>query len=391
MVFLVACQKNVSSVSLNKDSLTLKVGDTYELIATVLPEKAANKAVTFSIDNPLVATIMPNGLVKALSQGTATITVTTTDGGFTANCLLEVIENNISVTGVIINKTLLVLGIDKTETLIATVLPENADNKNVIWYSSDPNVANVNNGLVKALSGGKATISVITEDGGFKATCLINVFIEPEMVDVEGGNYPMGCSDDECVVSELPVHEVTLSSFRISKYQVTQKEWETLMGNNPSSHKGDNLPVEMVSWNDIQGYIQKLNTLTGKNYRLPTEAEWEFAARGGNYSNGYKYSGSDNAEEVAWLDALTHPVGEKKPNELGIFDMSGNVFEACSDWVYPYSEEPQVNPTGPSNGTHRVFRGGRYNLESFWSRVSCRFGATPEAEAGNAGFRLAHP
>lgn len=162
--------------------------------------------------------------------------------------------------------------------------------------------------------------------------------------------------------------DVTLSSYYIGKYEVTQAEWKAVMGSNPSYFKGDNLPVESVSWDDCQTFIRKLNALTGKNFRLPTKAEWEFAARGGNSGRGYKYSGSNDIGAVAWYDEnsgnQTHPVGQKSPNELGIYDMSGNVWEWSQDWYDNYPPSTQTNPVGPESGSNRVIRGG-----SWFSRV----------------------
>ncbi|MBS4027610.1 MAG: SUMF1/EgtB/PvdO family nonheme iron enzyme, partial [Ignavibacteriales bacterium] len=183
-----------------------------------------------------------------------------------------------------------------------------------------------------------------------------------DMIFVEGGTFEMGSKDGES--DEKPVHNVELDDFYISKYEVTQNEWQEVMGNNPSLFLGDYLPVEKVSWNDIQEFLQILNAKIGGNYRLPTEAEWEYAARGGNKYSDYKYSGSNNIDEVAWYDGnsgnKTHRVGIKKANGLGIYDMTGNVWEWCSDWYGEnyYSESSSSNPQGPSNGTYRVLRGG---------------------------------
>ena len=224
---------------------------------------------------------------------------------------------------------------------------------------------------------------------------------KPEMVYVEGGTFIMGCSDDDCQDErELPAHKVTLGDFYISKYTVTQKEWEIVMNNNPSLFKGNDIPVHRISWDDAQLYIAKLNAATGKQYRLPTEAEWEYAARGGNKSRGYKYSGSNNPDEVAWYDAnsytygspLSHPVGKKMPNELGIYDMSGNIGEFCSDWYDVYTNDPVTNPTGAVNGTYRVIRGGSFNLSAIRCKVSARgicFQDTPFDNIG--GIRLVLP
>ena len=160
-----------------------------------------------------------------------------------------------------------------------------------------------------------------------------------EMVFVKGGTFMMGATPEQgsdAGDGEKPVHSVTVSDFYIGKYEVTQAQWKAVMGKNPSHYKGENRPVERVSWYDIQKFIEKLNAKTGKRYRLPTEAEWEYAARGGNQSKGYKYSGSNDIGSVAWYTNnsgdRTHPVGQKQPNELGLYDMTGNVWEWCSDW-----------------------------------------------------------
>ena len=185
------------------------------------------------------------------------------------------------------------------------------------------------------------------------------------MMCVEGGTFMMGAADDEVNVDadEKPQHQVTVSDYMIGQTEVTQELWTAVMGSNPSKTKGDKLPVEQISWAECQEFISKLNKLTGLYFRLPTEAEWEFAARGGNRSRGFVYAGSDDIDEVAWTpensENKTHNVGEKKPNELGIYDMSGNVYERCSDWYASYSAEPQINPQGPSSSTtYRVSRGG---------------------------------
>ena len=164
------------------------------------------------------------------------------------------------------------------------------------------------------------------------------------------------------------------------------------MGSNPSHFKGDNLPVENVSWNDVQEFIKKLNSLTGKLYRLPTEAEWEYAARGGNRSQGFKYSGSNTVGNVAWYSANSgssiKPVGTKSPNELGIYDMSGNVWEWCSDWYGTYSSNAETNPRGPSTGSYRVLRGGCWLNLAWHVRVSNRYNHSPGDRSSNIGFRL---
>ena len=224
-------------------------------------------------------------------------------------------------------------------------------------------------------------------------------FSEPEMVFVQGGTFTMGCAPErgnDCMGNDEPAHRVTLSDFFIGKYEVTQAQWEAVMGagNNPSRFKGGNLPVENVNWDDSQEFIKRLNALTGKKWRLPTEAEWEYAARGGSQSRGYKYSGSDDIEDVAWYDAnsanMTHPVGTKKANELGIYDMSGNVWEWIHDWNGSYIGNAQTNPNGPASGMFRVVRGGSWGRYSRLAVVSSRYSFNPGDRGGTLGFRLAY-
>lgn len=221
--------------------------------------------------------------------------------------------------------------------------------------------------------------------------------VEFKMIKVEGGTFSMGATSEQeydALSCEKPVHSVTLSDYYIGETEVTQELWEAVMGSNPSYFEGDNQrPVENVSWNDCQKFIKKLNRLTGKEFRLPTEAEWEYAARGGKYSRGYKYSGSNNADEVAWYDSnsgsKTHPVKTKKDNELGLYDMSGNVWEWCNDWWGCYQSNSQTNPTGPSEGESRVLRGGGWCYFDMGVRVSRRDYLTPGYRHIIIGLRLA--
>ena len=215
------------------------------------------------------------------------------------------------------------------------------------------------------------------------------------MVKVEGSTFTMGATPEQgndAYEYERPAHQVTLSDYYIGRYEVTQKEWQAVMGDNPSKFYGDNLPVDYVSWNDCQDFINKLNQLTGLKFRLPTEAEWEFAARGGKQSKGYKYSGSDKIRDVAWYygnsGIKTHKVGTKHPNELGIYDMSGNVWEWCGVCYYSYSSSAQTNPTGPSSGSARVLRGGSWSSYARSGRVSDRNYHYPSYRYDFDGFRV---
>ncbi|MEA5138568.1 formylglycine-generating enzyme family protein [Arcicella rigui] len=215
---------------------------------------------------------------------------------------------------------------------------------------------------------------------------------------VEGGAFNMGGTDPDTLFIELPVHNVILSDFYIGKYEITQSQWFAVMGSNPSyfSKFCDNCPVEQVSWDDAQEFLSKLNKLTGKSYRLPTEAEWEFAARGGNKSKGYLYSGSNDINKVAWYtinsDNQIHEVGLLSGNELGINDMTGNVNEWCFDWYSSdyYKISPINNPINKSVDVYKVYRGGGWNWEPKFSRNSNRAAIEPTVRYYNIGFRVAY-
>ena len=234
------------------------------------------------------------------------------------------------------------------------------------------------------------------------------------MIVVEGGTFQMGATSEQgsdAYDSEKPAHQVTVSSFSIGQTEVTQALWYAVMGQKPTTDGyyqwsstfglGDNRPAYYVSWNDCQEFITKLNQITGQQFRLPTEAEWEFAARGGNKSNGYKYSGSNTVGDVAWYwDNIpsqtrgnsgygTQPVATKQANELEIYDMSGNVWEWCSDWYGSYSSNVQTDPKGPASGSDRVFRGGCWNGNAGGCRVSSRDDITPGLRGIYLGLRLA--
>ena len=249
------------------------------------------------------------------------------------------------------------------------------------------------------------------------ATSQIETFtvngVSFNMVTVEGGTFMMGASDDDedAYDWEYPNHEVTLSQYSIGQTEVTQELWLAVMGSNPSYHSSGygypedlNRPVEYITWNDCQTFITKLNELTGKNFRLPTEAQWEFAARGGNLSQGYKYAGSNTIDDVAWYydnsyalgssspDYGSHAVATKAPNELGLYDMSGNVFEWVHDWFGNYGGfvlGPQTDPTGPNSGYKRVERGGCNYSHPEDCRVSYRYQVNASNKMTDLGFRLA--
>ncbi|HOD54955.1 MAG TPA: formylglycine-generating enzyme family protein [Candidatus Cloacimonadota bacterium] len=232
---------------------------------------------------------------------------------------------------------------------------------------------------------------------------------ENVMVLIEGGTFRMG--SDSGLETEKPEHQVTVSSFYLNKYTVTQKEWYEIMLSNPSEVEGDYFPVENISWYDAIEYCNRKSikdcltpcyTINGKDvicnfdsngYRLPTEAEWEFAMRGGNKTENYHHSGSDDIHEVAWFiensEFSSHPIGTKKPNELGLYDMSGNVYEWCWDRFDFYTSEEKVNPKGPETGENRVFRGGSWSSKKEYCTVANRYYNQAEKNVFNIGLRLA--
>ena len=212
---------------------------------------------------------------------------------------------------------------------------------------------------------------------------------------VQGGTFTMGKTMDQFGKSEIdeyPPHRVAISTYYIAESEVTQALWQAVMGRNPSNFKGANLPVEQVSWNDCQAFITKLNQLTGLSFRLPTEAEWEYAARGGNFSAQWHLAGEDNPNIVAWTAfnaKSTKTVKSKRPNEIGLYDMSGNVAEWCYDWYGEYKPGTQTNPVGPQTGDNKVVRGGHWIDGVNAARVAYRYSLKPSHSNYNTGLRLA--
>ena len=253
--------------------------------------------------------------------------------------------------------------------------------------------------IVKITKGDFSTVETIVVNPSGQSAFNIklketNDPFESQMVFVKGGTFTMGDTFGDGKKEEKPTHTVTVKDFYISKNEITQNQWENLMGSNPSHFAGcGNCPVERVNWDEVQEFIVKLNLLTGKKYRLPTEAEWEYAARGGSLSKGYRYSGSNNINNVAWYTVnssnKTQPVGQFPPNELGLYDMSGNVWEWCNDWMANYSSKSESNPQGPETGELRVVRGGSWFGYIGGNRVSARGADDPANGRSYLGFRLA--
>ena len=263
----------------------------------------------------------------------------------------------------------------QTASITGTLASNAVASSNTSGYSSSSS----------SMASGSNAISIPVKDG-----------ISIDMVKVEAGTFMMSATSEmkDPYSDEKPVHQVTLTNdYYMGKYEVTQALWQAVMGSNPSNFKGDNLPVETVNWNDCQEFISKLNSLTGRKFRLPTEAEWEYAARGGKKSRGYQYSGSRKISDVAWYEgnsrSKTHPVGRKQANELGIYDMSGNVWEWCSDWYGSYSSSSQTNPMGSDSGAKRVRRGGSWCYIARICRSSYRYGDAPDCRGLYLGLRLA--
>ena len=316
------------------------------------------------------------------------------------------------VTGITLDKTSVFIKPGSTTQLTATVSPDNAYDKSVTWSSSNTAVATVdNNGKVTAVADGIATITVQSAmNSNIKATCQVTVAVDRtftvggvtfKMKLVEAGTFQMGGTEYDW---EKPIHSVTITkNYYIGETEVTQALWKAVTGHSPTTDGntwsttygiGDNYPAYYISYEDVQKFITKLNSMTGENFRMPTEAEWEFAARGGNKSKGYTYSGSNTIDDVAWYSSnasMTNIVKTKAANELGIYDMSGNVWEWCSDWYDSsyYSSSPQNDPTGPTTGTRRVLRGGGRSDSAKSCRCAHRGSNTTSNRLNYNGFRLA--
>ena len=383
-------------ITLDKHEAKLLPNHSLTIIPTMSPIATTLKV---TVSNPEVAAArLMNGVVQVvgLAEGTTMIIVSSVDGQAVPDaCMVTVYTElgdancdgfvDISDVSSLIDY---LLGND-----VGTFKPANADTDK----DGEVGISDVSM-LIDALLGNVDLNPPVTE------TFTING-VTFTMVTVEGGTFTMGATAEQgsdAFDSEKPVHQVTLSSYCIGQTEVTQALWQAVMGSNPSCFQGDpQRPVEQVSWYDCQTFITRLNELTGKAFRLPTEAEWEYAARGGKRSKGYKYAGSNDINEVAWYyynsyavgsgnpDYGTHTVASKAPNELGLYDMSGNVWEWCQDWCGSYSSNAQNNPTGPASGSGRVGRGGGWYIDARRCRVSYRGSDDPSDASYILGLRLA--
>lgn len=394
-----ACHLTVTpkrvTITLDKHEARLLPNHLLTLTATCTP--MSTDLTVMSSDNTVAMPRLVNGTIQVLGlkEGTATITVGSVDG--TANtdaCRVTVYTEvgDVNCDGYVT--------ITDVTTLIDYLLgsavdPFNADNADT---NRDGNVSISDvTTLIDYLLSGRWSWDVPQTE-----TITVNG-VSFKMVAVDGGTFIMGATAEQgsdAYDLEKPAHQVTLSGYSIGETEVTQALWQAVMGSNPSYFTSANgydtnlqRPVETVSWNDCQTFIAKLNQLTGKSFRLPTEAEWEFSARGGNLSQGFKYVGSNTIGEVAWYTSnsgsTTHAVATKTPNELGLYDMSGNVFEWCQDWYSDYSSNAQTNPTDPASGSYRVFRGGGWSDGAWCCRVSSRYYYYPSYPFNYLGLRLA--
>ncbi|MES2389103.1 MAG: formylglycine-generating enzyme family protein [Bacteroidota bacterium] len=270
---------------------------------------------------------------------------------------------------------------------------EKAENAEKAWKAAAAKAEEAKASLSKRNADIAAAAPKVIADDKAK---LVKAFVKadaPEFLLVEGGSFALGCKEGECNPDEAPNPTVYLTSFYMSRYEVTQDQWMAIMGGkNPSEKPCGDCPVTNVSYDDAVKFLGKLNLKTKMNYKLPTEAQWQYAAKGGNATKGTKYAGSNELEEVAWYDKNSsdkpHPVGKKKPNEIGLYDMSGNVWEWCQDWYGPYPAEEKVEYAGLPTGTARVYTGGSFHTGTKGCRTTHRNSAAPATTFNYVGFRL---
>lgn len=291
---------------------------------------------------------------------------------------------------------------------VVTAIADDADGTTYEIHNMAADLQKLADQLAERITGGSAKVKSFVGSTTSGSDFTENTFgINMKMKYVQGGSFMMGCTSEQggdCESDEKTLRRVTVSDYYIGVFEVTQGQWEKVMGTSVTQQRnkknpslslvgtGSDYPMYYVSWEEAMAFCRELSRQTGKTYTLPTEAQWEYAARGGNQPDGSKYSGSYSVDAVAWYDgnsgSSTHPVGTKRPNALGLYDMSGNVYEWCLDWYGDYSDYDTENPTGASSGSYRVLRGGCWGSRAQGCRVSYRGNGSPDGRGNIFGFRV---
>lgn len=396
--------QNLLTIELNEDSVELEVGQSLELVATITPSSESDQVVVWSSNDETVA-VVDNGVVTAVAPGECDVMAQYLD--VKAVCHVKVREVPLESLSLVEDYVVLEVG-DRSELTVA-LSPDVTGGVTLTWESTDETVVTVANGEVTAVAPG--VCDVIVRCQGKEASCEMAVLktvsvngVSFSMMPVRGGTFMMGAPLTQIGsnVNEKPQHAVTLSDYMIGVTEVTQELWQAVMGHTPGHFKGHpKHPVENVSWTDCEAFIKALNEQTGLTFKFPTEAQWEYAAKGGDRSKGYVFAGSDSIMPVAWYytnssavgedhpDYGTHDVATKRPNELLIYDMSGNVNEWCADWYGSYTADAQTNPMGPESGNYKVFRSGSWNDYAKVCRVCFRYPQAVTFKNDKQGLRLA--